>query len=166
MTPFFDFESLARKALEDNRGMAVGALIANADGQIFCQRRSATRTLFPNRWDIVGGHVEPGGALNAALTRETFEETGWQVETIGPLVHTTEWPEATPQGNIIVREFDFMVRVTGDLDRPILEEGKVTAYDWVDRENADILQDTLDGSVSTIFAAVTAALDFMHHQVS
>jgi|TARA_R110002096_G_scaffold39144_13_gene107346 8-oxo-dGTP pyrophosphatase MutT (NUDIX family) len=158
---FTEFDALARDARKDNRGITVGALIANAQDQIFCQKRSATRSLFPNRWDIVGGHVDPGETLDAALRRETFEETRWRIKTIGPLVHTAEWPEATSSGNVIMREFDFMVSVEGDLAAPILECDKVTTSTWVDRSNLDILQDTLDGSVSTIYLSVLAALDHL-----
>ncbi len=164
MTLFAGFGGLARQAEKDGFGVAVGALIPNERGQIFCQKRSATRKLFPNRWDIVGGHVDPGETLDAALRRETLEETGWTVEIIGPLVHTAEWPEATPQGEIMIREFDFMVRVSGNLDAPALEGGKVTSSCWVDSSNLDILQDTLDGSMSTVFTAVSAALDHLATQ--
>ncbi|WOF73090.1 NUDIX domain-containing protein [Parvibaculaceae bacterium PLY_AMNH_Bact1] len=161
MIAFTEFDRLAREADDDNRGITVGALIANAHGQIFCQKRSATRSLFPNRWDIVGGHVDPGETLDAALRRETFEETGWHIHTIGPLVHTAEWPEATSNGDVVMREFDFTVRVEGDLTKPVLEQDKVTTSTWVDRSNIEILQDTLDGSVSTIYLSVLAALDHL-----
>jgi 8-oxo-dGTP pyrophosphatase MutT (NUDIX family) len=33
------------------------------DGRIFFQRRSPTRKLFRNSWDIVGGHLEPGESV-------------------------------------------------------------------------------------------------------
>lgn len=161
MIAFTEFDALARDAHKDNRGVAVGALIANPQNQIFCQRRSATRSLFPNRWDIVGGHVDPGEALDAALVRETLEETGWHIKTIGPLVHTAEWPERTLMGDVIVREFDFIVSINGDIQNPFLENGKVTTSTWVDRSNLDMLQDTLDGSISTIYLSVLAALDYL-----
>ncbi|MFC8618201.1 NUDIX domain-containing protein [Micromonospora purpureochromogenes] len=44
-----------------------GALIVDDDGRLFLQRRSPERSLFPNAWDIVGGHREPGGTAVAAL---------------------------------------------------------------------------------------------------
>lgn len=56
-----------------------GALIVDDKGRVFIQRRSANRRLFPNTWDIVGGHVEGDETLMVALHREVREETGWSV---------------------------------------------------------------------------------------
>jgi 8-oxo-dGTP diphosphatase len=44
-----------------------GALVVDGDGRIFFQRRSPTRKLFPNSWDIVGGHLEPGETVAVPL---------------------------------------------------------------------------------------------------
>jgi 8-oxo-dGTP pyrophosphatase MutT (NUDIX family) len=41
----------------------VGAVIVNQRGEAFAKKRGTDRRLFPNTWDIVGGHVEPRGAL-------------------------------------------------------------------------------------------------------
>jgi 8-oxo-dGTP diphosphatase len=34
---------------------------------------------FPNHWDLIGGHVEPGESPEQALVRETKEEIGYQL---------------------------------------------------------------------------------------
>lgn len=47
-----------------------GALVVDHDGRIFFQRRSPHRRLFPNCWDIVGGHLDPGEDIDQALRRE------------------------------------------------------------------------------------------------
>ena len=57
------------QAAADRRTCVVGALILNRDGHVFVHRRSWQRRLFPGCWDIVGGHVEPGEDLLAALER-------------------------------------------------------------------------------------------------
>ncbi|MEU8295720.1 NUDIX domain-containing protein [Micromonospora sp. NPDC048909] len=49
-----------------------GALIVRDDGRIFFQRRSPERRLFPDCWDVVGGHLEPGDGLNRRIAEEAF----------------------------------------------------------------------------------------------
>jgi 8-oxo-dGTP pyrophosphatase MutT (NUDIX family) len=116
----------------------VGALIVDDDGRIFVQRRTPDRGLFPNAWDIVGGHVEPGEAPEDALRREIAEETGWSLfqvlGTVGEYAYT---------GNDGVDrvETDYLVRVEGDLANPRLEVGKHTDPRWVAEADAALLDE-------------------------
>ena len=115
-----------------------GALIVDDDGRIFVQRRSASRKLFPNTWDIVGGHVEEGETLAEALDREVAEETGWQVSVVfGPV---GEYAYRGDDG-IDRIEYDFLIRVDGDLTRPRLEVGKHTEYRWLAENQLDLLDE-------------------------
>ena len=43
-------------------------------GRILLGKRSAGRQFFPDVWDLFGGHVEPGEALEQTLARELQEE--------------------------------------------------------------------------------------------
>jgi 8-oxo-dGTP diphosphatase len=38
---------------------------------------------FANHWNVVGGGVEPGESLEAAIVRETLEETGLRIADYG-----------------------------------------------------------------------------------
>ncbi len=118
-----------------------GALVVDDDGRLFFQRRSPHRRLFPNCWDIVGGHLEPGETIEEALHREVVEETGWRISVVLGLVG-----EYAYRGNdgIDRVESDFLVRVDGDLSRPRLEEGKHTEYRWLAENELDVLDEHRD----------------------
>lgn len=52
--------------------------IINRFGEIYLQRRSATKRLLPLRWDTaVGGHISFGEKVQEALFREASEELGF-----------------------------------------------------------------------------------------
>lgn len=46
------------------------------EGAVLMARRSAARKAYAGCWSFPGGHVEPGEALEAALSRECGEEIG------------------------------------------------------------------------------------------
>ncbi|MFE9689711.1 NUDIX hydrolase [Micromonospora sp. NPDC005806] len=135
-----------------------GALIVDDDGRIFIQRRSPDRTLFPNCWDIVGGHLEPGESVEEALRREVTEETGWTVSQV--LGQVGEYRYTGDDGLVRV-ETDFLVRVAGDLSRPRLEEGKHTEFRWLAEQDVDLLdehRDVNDGLIRRIAENAFAVL--------
>jgi 8-oxo-dGTP diphosphatase len=138
--------------------LCVGALISDGRGHLFVQRRSPHRRLFPNTWDIVGGHVEPGETLEEALRREVYEETGWTVTRVLATVGPVRW-----RGNdgLERQETDFHVAVDGDLDHPRLEAGKHTEYRWLGPDELDLLvedREPGDDLLRTIVERAFAAL--------
>lgn len=56
----------------------VGALIFNAQGQLFLMRSHKWR----GQWVIPGGHIEMGETMEQALRREIREETGLEIRDI------------------------------------------------------------------------------------
>lgn len=54
--------------------IACAAFIRN--GEVLFARRAPHKKRFPNQWDLVGGHVEVGESVSAALVREAQEEVG------------------------------------------------------------------------------------------
>ncbi len=115
-------------------------------GRIFFQMRSARRKLFPNTWDIVGGHLEDGETSEEAMRREVAEETGWAVSVVlaelGVMAYTGD-------DGIDRVETDYLVRVDGDLTRPRLEEGKHTEFRWLAADELDVLDinEPVDGGM-------------------
>lgn len=57
--------------------IAVAALVR--DGQILLAHRHPRRRWYPDCWDLVGGHVEPGETPLEAVVRECREEIGVDV---------------------------------------------------------------------------------------
>jgi 8-oxo-dGTP diphosphatase len=109
------------------------------DGRIFFQKRSATRKLFPDTWDIVGGHVEDGETLDETLRREIEEETGWRLSIVLATVGDYRY---TGEDGFVRLETDFLVRVDGDLGRPRLEAGKHTEYRWLGPDELAVLDES------------------------
>ncbi len=64
----------------------VGARIVQHHTLLLGQR-SPTRTLYPNVWDMIGGHIKPGEQPEQTLIRELREELGI-VPTQGRQVET------------------------------------------------------------------------------
>jgi 8-oxo-dGTP diphosphatase len=54
----------------------VGALFIRADGKVLLGLRAPSKKVWPVHWDTIGGHVEDGESLEAALVREAQEEVG------------------------------------------------------------------------------------------
>jgi 8-oxo-dGTP diphosphatase len=149
-----ELEDLQRQAEAEGKICVVGALIQDAQGRIFVQKRSAQRKLFPNCWDIVGGHVEGGETLLGALEREIREETSWRLSRLEPLLGVHEW-EADGLPRL---EFDFLVEVEGDLEHPILEEGKVSDYRWLGTGDSGLLKENRSTDDLALYTLVRRAL--------
>lgn len=61
------------KKLSMSHHEVVAALIVQGD-RILLGQRSAKRMLYPDVWDVFGGHVEPGEQQAQTLVRELQEE--------------------------------------------------------------------------------------------
>ncbi|MBD0338336.1 MAG: NUDIX domain-containing protein [Thermoleophilia bacterium] len=136
-SPGLDLGVLQDRAAEDGRRAVVGALVVDVLGRAFVDRRGWDRSFLPGCWDIVGGHVEPGEALLAALAREVEEETGWQVVGNPALAYVADW-EWAGEGR---REFDFLVGVEGDLAHPRLELPRHVESRWVGKDDLGLLDE-------------------------
>ena len=128
--------TLQAEAERAKKRIVVSALILDSN-RLFVQKRSATRKLFPNGWDVVGGHLETGETILQALEREITEETGWSLRQILGHVLSFDW-EA---GGEEKREFAFLLTVSGDLNKPKLEKEKHSSYLWIKESEIEILAD-------------------------
>lgn len=149
--------ALQAQARADQRECVVGGLIVNPSGQIFVQKRSPNRKLFPGGWDIAGGHVEPGETLYQTLEREIREETGWRLTHILDVVATFDWESEANGHNARMREFDFLVSVEGDLEHPQIEIEKFTEFRWVGPADIELLMQSRPADEVMMFQLVRLA---------
>ncbi|MEU6894910.1 NUDIX domain-containing protein [Streptomyces sp. NPDC046557] len=135
----------------------VGAVILNHDGRAFAQKRSPHRRLFPDTWDIVGGHVEAGETVLEALAREVEEETGWRLIHVRRFLGTTTW--TGDDGDGLRHEADYLVEVDGDLGHPTLEWSKHSAHDWFNRDNLARLKENRRPGEFLIHGLIARAIE-------
>lgn len=162
-----NLDELQRKSEKEGYKCVVGALVTreftdskknsekNSAKAVYAQKRAATRQLFPNCWDILGGHVDDGESLEEALAREIKEESGWELKSIIRHLKTVEWQNIEGE---TIQEFAFLVTVNGDLDKPQIENDKFSEYRWVSENNLDILKDNRSDGEQLIFELASLAL--------
>lgn len=73
----------------DYIGVGVGAVILNAQTQVFLARRGEKAKNERGLWECPGGSVEFGETLAAALRREMLEEYGVEIE-VGELLDVVD----------------------------------------------------------------------------
>jgi 8-oxo-dGTP diphosphatase len=56
--------------------VTVGALLVNRERKVLMGLRAVWKSAWPAHWDTIGGRVEAGESLEAALVREVQEEIG------------------------------------------------------------------------------------------
>lgn len=141
----------------DGEIWAAGAIIFDRTGRVFAQRRSPDRRLFPDAWDIVGGHVEPGESVLEALAREVTEETGWRLLRVRRQIGITTW--VGDDGKGMRHEADYVVEVDGDLENPVLEQSKNSAFGWFGPEDLPRLKENLAPGQYFIHDLIAEALE-------
>lgn len=159
MTEQCDTQELAQMqalAEEEGRQCVVGAVVIDERGRAFAQKRSANRRLFPECWDLIGGHVEDGETLMQALQREIREETGWELKRLVRLVYAFDWETETGDRR---REFDFAVQVAGDLERPQLEWSKNSEFRWLGMHELELLKENRQPEESILFEVVRKGIE-------
>ena len=95
---------------------AVYAFIIDDNKNVLLQKRSNTKKLWPNMWDVtVGGHVDSGEFGRQALIREVKEELWIKIkdDNIKYLVSSTSINE---QGDIINKHYNECYLITKNID--------------------------------------------------
>jgi len=117
----------------------VAAFIVQAD-RILLGQRSAGRALYPNVWDLFGGHVEPGEGQIETLIRELQEElditpTEWTF--LGTINLSIPTPDNQPSDQMTVH----LYRVTAWTGLPVNRQVEEhSSIGWFSLEEATALQ--------------------------
>jgi 8-oxo-dGTP diphosphatase len=81
--------------------IATAALVR--DGLVLLAHRHPMRQAYPDRWGLVGGHVEPGELPHQAVSRECLEELGVHVHDPLPIPMTVSDPALDMHGFLVTR---------------------------------------------------------------
>ncbi|MDH6650194.1 UNVERIFIED_ORG: 8-oxo-dGTP diphosphatase [Rhizobium esperanzae] len=123
------------------------------DGSILLMKRAPHKVWYPNHWDLVGGHVEPGESVEAALVREAQEEVGLTPTRFHWIAELSEPPES---GNPQARYHIYAV-AEWDGGAPTLLGDEHTAMRWVTAVEASTLEDIAHPGYLHVFRKLVAA---------
>ena len=101
------------------------------EGCVLLVRRAGHKERFPDCWDLVGGHVEPGESAEAAMLREAKEEIG-----LTPL-RFRKVAEHLEQDVV----FHLFLVIEWQGGEPVLLGDEHTAMQWVTPDEAASLDD-------------------------
>ena len=123
--------------VEDARMYQYACAILIRDGKILLGRRAQHRRAYPNCWDVVGGKVNSGETLNAALLRELTEELGiTPIEFVN--VGSLRDANALARGNAVYHIFAVRRWSGGE---PTIRNHEHSQLQWFDIETACTLPD-------------------------
>lgn len=120
----------------------VYVIIINDRGKFLLQRRSSTKDLYPNCWDLsVGGHVVYGDSYEKTAIREMEEEVGIKV-SLEDLVDKGEVLVKLPRSNEYFRIYEYRQKKV-DIIKPSADE--ISEIKWLGIEA--IKQSMEDGTI-------------------
>ena len=128
--------------------ISIAALVR--DGLVLMVHRHPSRQFYPDCWDLVGGHVEPGELPHQAVSRECFEELGVQVHNPLPI------PMANSDPTLDVHAF-LVTRWEGDPVNAAPEEHDDLR--WFRPSDLTNLKIADPASLSSILSAVQVAAE-------
>ena len=81
--------------------ISVAALVR--DGLVLLVHRHPSRRWYPDCWDLVGGHVEPGELPHQAVSRECLEELGVHIHDPRPIPFPVSDPTLDMHAFLVTR---------------------------------------------------------------
>lgn len=115
--------------------IVVVALIHDEQGRIFVARRAATKATFPDRFELVGGHIDPGEQPATALQREIEEEIGVEVN-VGQIVDAFTYES---EGMFKV-EICYLCTLKDPTKQPILNPTDHSEAKWITADEIGLIE--------------------------
>jgi 8-oxo-dGTP diphosphatase len=105
------------------------------DGKIFIAKRAATKAAMPDRFEIPGGHLDPGEKLTAALKREIMEEIQIDVE-VGTLFDAFTY---TSEDTFKV-ELCYLCELVDNTREPVLNPVDHSIARWISKDEIKLFE--------------------------
>ncbi|QED23745.1 NUDIX domain-containing protein [Candidatus Deianiraea vastatrix] len=124
-------------------------IITNEKGQIYIQKRSASRKSYPNCWELPGGTLEIDENFRQLIKRELKEELNLELVKINEIVFDGDCVINGEKCAYTV----FSIQVSG-WENFKLEEGKADEFKWISRKEIQILNVAReDGKINPVYEA-------------
>lgn len=115
------------------------------DGKLFVAKRAATKKFLPGKFELPGGHVEPGEEVVDGLKREFLEEFALEI-VVGEPIHRFTYM----RDDCEVVEIDYLARLADPNAEIALNPKEHSEYRWVDRQELDTIWDHEDAEYLAI----------------
>lgn len=112
--------------MSDGIVAAVGILVV--DDHVLLLKRIDTDRMFPGKWGLPGGKVDPGETLEQACAREFQEETGIDVDVVERMCRVVGWH---PVHQVSVTVTSYLVEAE-DPSEVTLSVDEHQDFEWVD----------------------------------
>lgn len=119
-------------------------------GCVLLGKRASYRKSYPNCWDVIGGKVEEGETVDAALARELTEEIGVVPTAYRPL-GVLEDPNVDARG---LSTYHFFVVTSWNGGSPVLQDDEHSELKWFDIEAACALPDLAMSEYQALFRQI------------
>lgn len=154
-----ELEDLVKKYKEEGRDVVLDGVCYSPRGQIFVQKRASFRKLYPNQWDVAGGHMDEGETPIQTIQREVREETGLEVVAIKTVLGVQTWDKPDGTKAVTISTLDL---VEGDFEKPHVEYTKISQWKWLEWQDLEILKQDLSEEEPFIYNLVKKAFEYLN----
>jgi len=121
--------------------ITVCAFIYNPQNQLLIGKRAAHLSFLPNKYELLGGHIEFGETLQKGLIRELKAEMGIDIIVENPFYAFTYLLKNNTRHTV---EIDFFARMKDKNQQFIIDPNEHSDYKWVNENEIDTYFDQDD----------------------